>query len=67
MAVPVTIAGSEVTLGRPGVLFRLDDGVMAWDATGDHRRFLLAERPTRGNDPIYVILNWDAGIVDETD
>jgi hypothetical protein len=65
--VPVEIAASTVRLGRPEILFRLDDGVMAWDTTGDHRRFLLADRPTRGNDPIYVILNWDAGIAAETD
>jgi len=62
VAVPVAIAGHDVEFGRPEVLFRLDDGVLAWDATGDHRRFLLAERPTRGNDPIYVVLDWDAGI-----
>jgi Tol biopolymer transport system component len=62
VAVAVTIGDDGVTLDRPVELFRIDASVVAWDATGDHRRFLLAERPQRASEPLHVILDWNAGL-----
>jgi Tol biopolymer transport system component len=60
MAVSVDLRADGVTLGRAQELFQLDRSVFAWDITGDHQRFLFAERPERVGEPVHVILNWDA-------
>ena len=56
--VDVTIEGGNLTLGTPTELFQIVQNVVAWDAAGDHSRFLLATRPELASEPLHVVLNW---------
>ncbi len=60
MTVDVVVEENSLALGQPRELFQIVQNVIAWDATGDHSRFLLATRPEAASEPLHVILNWDA-------
>ena len=51
--------------GVPKPLFTLPSGVSEWDMTADGKRFLVAqpaEEISVANDPITLVLNWEAGV-----
>ena len=62
MAVSVEEQQDRLVLGTPQELFVIRDGVVDWDATGDHKRFLVAIHDGTESDPLHVVLNWTADL-----
>ena len=62
MAVSVEEQGGRLVLGTPHELFVIHDTVIDWDATGDHKRFLVATRDEIPSEPLHVVLNWPADL-----
>ena len=60
IAVSVEAGSEALLLGPPEVLFTIDDVVVTYDATADHRRFLIATRTDAATEPLHVVLDWDA-------
>jgi len=62
-AVAVDMSSDAPELGAPRTLFAVADRIVAFDAAGDHRRFLIATREeTGGGQPLQVVLDWPAGL-----
>jgi TolB protein len=62
VAVPVQRGPDGLKLGKPTTLFRVDRSIAAADTTGDHDRFLVATFDDQEDEPLYVILDWQAGM-----
>ncbi|HXV74779.1 MAG TPA: protein kinase [Candidatus Polarisedimenticolaceae bacterium] len=62
VAVSIETAGSELEIGAPVELFALDGVVIDMDATGDHRRLLVAAEESVRTEPLRVVLDWPAEI-----
>ncbi len=62
MAVSVEYGPDGLKLGTPRELFSLDGVVAVADPTPDHDRFLIATLAETQSEPLYVILNWYAGL-----
>jgi Tol biopolymer transport system component len=62
MSVSVEYGPNGLKLGAPRMLFELDGVVPAFDATLDHDRFLVTMLAETESKPLYVILNWRAGL-----
>jgi Tol biopolymer transport system component len=62
MAVPVTIAGNAVTLGRPVALFSVQADAggsgSSWTANGDHTRFVVVVAPQAATQTFRVLTQW---------
>jgi Tol biopolymer transport system component len=62
-AVSVDAASGQPELGVPRELFAVDERIVAFDPSGDHRRFLFATREdSAGGEPLHVIFDWPAGL-----
>jgi hypothetical protein len=58
MAVPLRASADSLVMGTPKVLFE-NHRIVAYDASPDGRRFLVAEDPTRAAEPrLDVVVNW---------
>jgi Tol biopolymer transport system component len=62
MAVSVEFGANGITLGTPKALFTLGPKMVAFDASGDHSRFLGASVDQVVSDPLHVVLGWQAGL-----
>ncbi len=62
MAVDVEERGGKLNFGPPRQLFTLPGDLAAGDVTSDHQRFLFAIRDDVVSEPLYVVLNWQAGL-----
>jgi hypothetical protein len=62
MAVSVETTPDGLTLGKPRELFALEGVVAVADASLDHQGFLIATLADTESEPLYVILNWHAGL-----
>jgi len=59
-AVAVEERNGKLQIGTPLELFTLDGSIVAWDAAGDHERFLVAKRDAMSSEPLHVVLDWSA-------
>ncbi len=62
VAVPVEQRAGGLKLGVPEILFSIDGTTVAADTSLDHDRFLIATLDQSTNEPLYVILDWHAGL-----
>ena len=64
-AVPVTMNGADVQLGRAESLFPMKPGAFfhrAYEVSKDGQRFLIAMPAQPGGVAITVVLNWQAAL-----
>ncbi len=64
-AVPVTMKGGDMQLGRAESLFPMKPGTFfhrAYEVSKDGQRFLIATPAQAGGAAITVVLNWQAGL-----
>jgi Tol biopolymer transport system component len=64
-AVPVTMKGAEVELGRAGSLFPMSPGTFfhrSYEVSKDGQRFLIATPAQAGGAAITVVLNWQTAL-----
>jgi Tol biopolymer transport system component len=63
-AVPVTMKGADIQLGRAESLFPMKPGAFhrAYDVSKDGQRFLIATPAQAGGAVITVVLNWQAAL-----
>ena len=64
-AVPVTMKGADVELGRAESLFPMEPSTLfhrAYEVSKDGQRFLIATPAQPGGAAITVVLNWQAAL-----
>jgi serine/threonine protein kinase/Tol biopolymer transport system component len=62
MAVAIETQGDRLQLAPPVELFTIDGEIVSVEATGDHRRLLVAAQESAESKPLHVVLDWPAEI-----